>query len=221
MKEQNIHGILLDLDDTLYEYKPCNNAGIKKCISLIAKKYNLNKDKALKLFFKARKEAKKLSGKTGASHSRLLYFKRLTELVEGKTNSGFALELDRIFWKTYLEKMKLRKNSEKFLQTCKKQGIRIAIVTNLTTEIQLKKMKKLGLDKLVDFVVTSEETDSEKPDTRIIKTALQRIRCSKNKVLFIGDADDAKTSKKSKIRFLLIKNNSDWKKGVSIITGLK
>ncbi len=210
MKTHRLKGILIDLDDTLYAYGPCNKAALNKCIGIIAKKYAMNSRAAGKLFLKARRDTKNLAGKTGASHSRLLYFKRATELMESRTNGAFALKLDSIFWKKYLEKMKVKRGAKAFLKECRKNNFKVAIVTNLTTEIQLKKIKKLGMDQLVDFMVTSEEAGAEKPAPHTINTALKRINCNRHEAIFIGDRHDTVAAKNAGIRFCLAEKDADW-----------
>ena len=91
------------------------------------------------------------------------------------------------------------------------------IVTNLTTKEQFLKIRKLGIEKLVDFVITSEEAGIEKPSKKIIQHALKLIKCKKNNVIFIGDKDDYLAAKKSKISFFLISKDSDWLQAMKII----
>ncbi len=194
--------VLLDLDDTLYDYGKCNGPANAKAFSLIAKKYGLGLKKAERVFLKARKEVKALIPKQAASHSRLLYFKRMIELVGGKTDASYSLLLEREFWAEYFSKMRLERGVKGFLKMCRNNGLKIAVVTNLTAQIQLKKCKRLGIGKLVDLVVTSEEAGAEKPSVKIIRVALKRLGCKKSRAILVGDSDDRKAAKKAGIRFV-------------------
>lgn len=207
-----IKAVLVDLDDTLYAYSPCCNAGISKAIVFAAKNYGISQEDALAFFSKARDEAKITAGKTGAAHSRLLYFKRMGEIIEGKTNLDFAINAEKRFWKAYFGKMVLKPPAKEFLANCKKASLKVAVVTNLTTEIQFRKIKTLGIKKFIDFIVTSEEAGSEKPDKKIVALALERLGVSVSEVIFVGDKDDCEIPLKTGIDFYPAEKDSDWVK---------
>ena len=73
--------VLLDLDNTLYEYAPCNAAGQAAAASLAHQLLNLSRGDFDRCFAQARKETKARLAETGSSHSRLLYFQRTIELA--------------------------------------------------------------------------------------------------------------------------------------------
>jgi|SRR3989344_3337182 len=212
-----LKGILLDLDDTFYEYKKCNELATRKCLESISKICKINIKDAKQNFLKARKQVKKILKNTAAARSRLLYFKKTIELIENRTNIDLALKLENIFWEEYFKRMNLRSNAKKFLELCRRKKLKTIIVTNLTTKEQFLKIRKLGIEKLVDFVITSEEAGIEKPSKKIIQHALKLIKCKKNNVIFIGDKDDYLAAKKSKISFFLISKDSDWLQAMKII----
>ena len=64
---------------------------------------------------------------------------------------------------------------------------KIAIITDLTTEIQLKKIIKLGISKYVSFIITSEEIGKDKPDPEIFHYALDRLNCKPKEAIMVGD----------------------------------
>ena len=68
--------------------------------------------------------------------------------------------------------MKLRKGVLKVQKELKEQRIKTAVVSDLTTHIQLRKMDKLRISKYIDFLVTSEEAGSEKPHAVMFLLAL-------------------------------------------------
>ncbi|MDO8634253.1 MAG: HAD family hydrolase [archaeon] len=212
-----IKGVLIDLDDTLYEYEPCNEYAVKVTLEFLSGYSKLGVEKCRKMFLESRREVKKNLPNNASSHSRLLYFKRLVEKIYGKTNPAMVLKLEKTFWNAYFKKMRLRKTGKKFLEECKKNGVKTIIVTNLTARVQLEKVVKLGLQNLLDFVITSEETGSEKPNARIIDFALKSGGLDRQSVIFLGDKDDQAAAKKAKIEFILINSDADWKKAVSML----
>lgn len=66
--------------------------------------------------------------------------------------------------------------------------VTIAVVTNNVVVEQVEKLRYLKLDHLIDELVVSEEVGFIKPDPRIFQAALQRVGCSAEEVVMIGDA---------------------------------
>jgi FMN hydrolase / 5-amino-6-(5-phospho-D-ribitylamino)uracil phosphatase len=64
----------------------------------------------------------------------------------------------------------------------------IGVVTNGPTEVQRAKLKLLGIDRLVDFVLVSEEFGVAKPDPAIFREALRLAEVAPKEAIFIGDS---------------------------------
>jgi FMN hydrolase / 5-amino-6-(5-phospho-D-ribitylamino)uracil phosphatase len=64
----------------------------------------------------------------------------------------------------------------------------IGIVTNGPTEVQHAKLELLGIDRLVDFVLVSEEFGVAKPDPRIFREALRLAGVGPEEAVFVGDS---------------------------------
>lgn len=183
----NIKGVLFDLDDTLYSYEECNKIAYEKCKELADKKYNINSFDFENFLKSSRKKINETLIHQAASHSRLLYFHILHESIFGFSNPEFALEMEKTFWNTFLDNMKLNKESKNFLEKLKVLNILSCVVTDLTTQIQMKKWLKLGLDKYINYLVTSEEAGIEKPHPRIFELALYKLNLKNSEVIMIGD----------------------------------
>jgi len=72
------------------------------------------------------------------------------------------------------------------LSFLKDSGIILGVISNLrqdTSEVH----RTLGLDKYLDFTVTSQETGSEKPHPPIFLAALQKAGIRPDKVIHVGD----------------------------------
>jgi putative hydrolase of the HAD superfamily len=61
------------------------------------------------------------------------------------------------------------------------------IVTDLTADIQFKKLIQLGLMDNIKYIVTSEESGKEKPHPYIFHLALEKIGLDKTELVYIGD----------------------------------
>ena len=64
----------------------------------------------------------------------------------------------------------------------------IGIVTNGPTEVQLAKLELLGIDRLVDFVLVSEEFGVAKPEPEIFREALRLAGVEPEEAVFVGDS---------------------------------
>ena len=70
----------------------------------------------------------------------------------------------------------------------RKQRICCVIYTDLTTHIQHRKVRKLGLDQYINVIVTSEEVGVEKPNIKMFLTVLDKLKMSPDEVLYVGDS---------------------------------
>jgi putative hydrolase of the HAD superfamily len=187
IKLEGIRGLLVDLDNTLYEYEPCHKQALAHAYAY----YNTLHPMKEEDFYTTYKEAQTVvKGRiTGyaSSHSRLLYFQTLTELLEKRTNIQVSLTLEEVYWKAFSDTIVLRENLIDFLQQCKKKSIKLCLITDLTAGVQFRKIVALGLDSLFDFVVTSEETGTDKPHPSMFQTALAKLNLRNDEVLMIGD----------------------------------
>jgi putative hydrolase of the HAD superfamily len=66
-------------------------------------------------------------------------------------------------------------------------GIPTAIVTDMTAQIQFRKIVYFGLDHYFDFIVTSEEAGFDKPHELPFKIALEKMRLKGDCIWMIGD----------------------------------
>ena len=122
-----------------------------------------------------------------------------------------TLQAERIFWKAYFSKMKLRPGIGKLLQHLRQRGLKLAIVTDLTTSLQMAKLAKLHLTNYFDFIVTSEEVGHDKPHPAIVRLVLQKLQLTANQVVLIGDSltKDRTVAKHYRIPFIQLAKPSD------------
>ena len=58
----------------------------------------------------------------------------------------------------------------------------------MTTYVQLRKIIKLKINNYIDFLVTSEETGSEKPHSVMFLQGLKKANCLASEAIMIGDS---------------------------------
>ncbi|MBT5022892.1 HAD-IA family hydrolase [Candidatus Woesearchaeota archaeon] len=222
--------VLFDLDDTLYEYGPVHKQALKASYSILKKKIKIDWEKFYYLFNLSKSEIhRELSG-TAASHNRVLYFQRLIEKTHSTVDPKVILDLYNTYWNTFLNNMVLRKGVIDVLKKLKQRGIKIAVVSDLTTNIQLRKIHKLGITKYVDVLVTSEEAGSEKPHAIMFLLALNKLGISPHEAIMVGDNEVADieganfvglyTALLSSKRSILRRKKEDFRKPSKIIKNI-
>ena len=125
---------------------------------------------------------------TASSHSRLLYYQRFLEILGFKAQLMTALDLEQTFWRTFLANAPLFPGVTKLLDYLRSKNILIAIVTDLTSNIQMRKMTYFNLEETFDAFVTSEEIGADKPDYRNFELVLNKLGLTKkNNIWMVGD----------------------------------
>ena len=154
--------VVCDLDGTLYEYEVCHAAGMESLYEFVKPQIGLSRTEFQTRIDQSRARVKARLGNTASSHSRLLYLEQF--MIDN--NLGFRPKLllqgAQIYWSTFLSRMIIRPGVEEFLLTCRQLGIHVAVVTDLTSEIQLRKIVRLGLETYLDYFITSEFVGSDK-----------------------------------------------------------
>ena len=184
--------VFFDLDNTLYPYSPCNEAGKQAALDAFrAHGYEMNRETFDELYAAGRREAKRETGGTAASHERFIYFKRALRAHANTHDAAAALAVGEAYWDGYMDEMTLCEGVEAAFETIDESGASLAVVTNLTTHVQLEKLVRLGIDEHVDHLVTSEEVGREKPSALPFTTALAAFDCRPSEVLVVGDNVEA------------------------------
>ncbi len=182
--------VLLDFDNTLYDYASCNRAGMEAARGLAQSLLNVAAADFDQCFADARAELKARLGATASSHSRLLYFQRTIERAGFASQPFVVLQLEQAFWRAYLDAAALFPQALEFLDDLRIAGVPSVILTDQTAQIQMRKMILLGIDRAVDWIVTSEEVGKDKPSPLGFELALAKIGGVEGPVWFIGDDVD-------------------------------
>ena len=180
-------GILFDTDNTLYDYTPAHEAALDAVCKKIMGNLSLPRGEFIEAFDEARRQIKAQLGNTASSHSRLLYMQRTMENLGLGSQVLLSLEFEQTYWRTFLRTAKLFDDVLEFLDDLRLLGIPMVIVTDLTAQIQFRKIVYFGLDRYFDFVVTSEEAGQDKPNEAPFELAMEKLRCSGDRTWMIGD----------------------------------
>ncbi len=181
-----IKAVIFDLDNTLYSYDDCNRYAFEALSGYMAK-YGVIPETFQQEFYAAREEVKnRLPYDFAARHNRILYCQRCAERL-GLNPFSCALDMYRMYWDSFLAKAKLYDNADKVLHYLKENSIKIGICTDMTAQIQFRKIQQLGIEKLIDSMVSSEEAGAEKPSGKIFSLMLEKLNVSPEECVYVGD----------------------------------
>ena len=145
--------IIFDTDNTLYAYNPPHQVATEAVEKKAVKLLGVERDAFRNAFNSARQKVKKQLGPTASSHSRLLYYQQTIETLGLKTQLLLTLDLEQTYWRTFLSQAHLFPKVHNFISAVRNKGILTAVITDLTSQIQFRKLIYFGLDDEFDFVV--------------------------------------------------------------------
>jgi HAD superfamily hydrolase (TIGR01549 family) len=183
--------IIFDTDNTLYPYDYPHKMATKAVEDKAVKLLDVDRKTFSECFATARQSVKKQLKSTASSHSRLLYFQKTVEALGLKTQVLLTLDLEQTYWRTFLSHTKLFPGIRELILSVRRNDINTAVVTDLTAQIQFRKLSYFGLDDGFDFVVTSEEAGEDKPGRDPFELALLKLGVAPSACWMIGD--DAST----------------------------
>jgi len=179
--------ILFDTDNTLYHYDPAHKAAQLAVKNKVIRTTSIKPEEFDRAFHDARNQVKARLKDTASSHSRLLYLQRMLELLGLGSQVLLALDFEQTYWRTFLSHAVLFDEVKELLDDLRLLGIPTAIVTDLTAQIQFRKIVYFGLDRYFDYIVTSEEAGFDKPHSAPFQIALEKMQPKGDCVWMIGD----------------------------------
>jgi len=182
--------VLLDLDDTIYACKPCEEAGLRAFIALASPVLSKSARELEDAWMKARAAVKERVDLRGSSHSRLLYISELVHSFGRVDAFPYLRAWERMYWEAFIETAKVKPRVVPFFEAIRNRGGRVAIVSDLTLEVQLFKLERFGILRYIDAIVTSEEVPHDKPKRPIFRVAIDRLGTSPETCVVVGDSEE-------------------------------
>lgn len=179
--------VLFDTDNTLYPYDPAHHAAQEAVKEKAINTFAISAKDFDIAFHEARKQIKMRLGHTASSHNRLLYMQRMLEIMGLGSQVLLALDFEQTYWRTFLSNATLFDDVKELLDDLRLLGIPTAIVTDLTAQIQFRKVVYFGLDRYFNFIVTSEEVGFDKPHEAPFQIALEKMQPKGDVIWMIGD----------------------------------
>ena len=97
---------------------------------------------------------------------------------------------------------------EEVLKSLKEMGLKIGLISNAPGIFPINVLRRYGLDKYMDYMVTSYQVGVIKPHPKIFKTALEKLNVQPNEAIFVGDTPpiDIKGAKQVGMKTVLVKD---------------
>lgn len=179
--------VIFDTDNTLYPYDPAHAAAIAATRAKAVQSLGITADQFDVAYHDARRQVKQQLEGTASSHSRLLYFQCMLELIGLRTQILMALDFEQTYWRVFLANAKIFEGVMELLDDLRIHGVPTAIVTDLTAQVQFRKIVYFGLDHYFDYVVTSEESGFDKPHPSPFNIVVQKVGDIQGPIWMIGD----------------------------------
>lgn len=182
-----IKAVIFDLDNTLYDYWHCHQIAMRELARTGANIFGIGEREFVDYYETAKKEVKKNNYGVAAEHNRMFYGQKTAELI-GQSPIPAALTLYNAYWDAFLSVAEPYPGATQFLRAAKSAGLATAICTDMTAHIQYRKLIRLGLDALIDSMVSSEEAGVEKPHPLMFQLVLDKLRVGTDEAVYIGDS---------------------------------
>jgi putative hydrolase of the HAD superfamily len=177
--------ILFDIDDTLYSYQEANVQTMPLVADYVHRELGVEREPFLSLYARCMEEQLRSHSDVAGCHSRAIRFQMVLERLQKPLYH--AAVLNDLYWNSFLGVMKPFPRMVECFRTIRNLGLRTGVCSDMTTDWQLKKLQRLGVLGLLDFVVTSEEAGVEKPNPDIFRLCARKAECEAEECLFIGD----------------------------------
>ena len=182
-----IKGVIFDIDGTLYDYAANDKVATKFLCNFAEKNFGVDAEIFLKAYGEGRRIVKERLTDGGSRHSRVLFLQTTLELL-GKNPFRYIKDMYEIYWDNFLNGMQPFEGVIEFIGKLKNNGIKTAICTDMTAQIQYRKINRLGLCEYIDFMVSSEETGLEKPSPVMFNLALKKLGVEAKNAAYFGDS---------------------------------
>ena len=198
----DITGVMIDLDNTLYDYDAAHGQSIDTCAKHFIGEYNPTNNptnnptdiNTFKTDYRAhRTRVTNYHKPTGVARSRLLAFLGVFEQYALPHAWDIAKQYNDMYWQVFYQTMAIDDKASAFLHRCK--NIPVCVVTDMEMGVQVRKLRALGCENHIDFMVSSEETGAEKPAPIMFEQALAKLQSHNPEITFhtcimIGDSQE-------------------------------
>ncbi|MCD7929772.1 MAG: HAD-IA family hydrolase [Clostridiales bacterium] len=178
--------IIFDIDNTLYSFDDAHRVAFAAVQDYAQRELDIAPDEFRRLHRDMNQELKGRMGSCAAIHNRLIRYQNLLERL-GKP-IGHALRMSDLYWNSLVAAMEPSHGAAETVRQLKAQGLKIGVGTDMTARMQFVKLERLGLLPYIDFLVSSEEAQAEKPDPALFARCVEKAGVRPEECLFVGDS---------------------------------
>lgn len=180
---------IFDLDNTLYDYSACDKYAYDEVAHWLEYKFSLDYSSAHDAIKYGKMLVKSgLDSSRSSYHCRFLYFQKVAEMLHSTNVVYDTILMYSIYNDAFYKSMKPYDWVTDFFKSHS-----CCICTNMIAEVQFNKLIVLGIADYVKLIVTSEESDAEKPNDAIyilLANKLSNYGIDVGDCLFIGDNEE-------------------------------
>jgi putative hydrolase of the HAD superfamily len=185
--------VCFDLDNTIYDYSSAESeteAYIADNLGrIIHKKIKQVKSKDILTEFNSVKISHMHHDSEPTKFSRGLWWKEtLSNLNIIATEDNLNI-IEKTYWNYLTDKIKLYPGIPEVLEKLKSKGILVASITDSdgSKDINIYRIKKLGLEKYIDVIITPDDTGKNKPAIENWKYLLKSTNLKAGQCIMVGD----------------------------------
>ena len=187
MSKPKYKALLLDLDDTLVNSGQVYNKALRYTSDFLAERYDLDPEKFYKIAMKKHLIVQRNFPTVHTRHSRILVFRMALSDILDKIDLSVLPMVEDMYWDFFLANIKVFPHVKSTLKYLRGEGIQLAVVSDGSLELRIRKLQATGLIDYVDEVVASEEVIFEKPFSAIFTLALSRLQVDPEHTVMLGN----------------------------------
>jgi putative hydrolase of the HAD superfamily len=184
-----VKAVLFDLDDTLFDHDACARdalEAVQACHPSLGAIAFPSLERTHAQFLEQLHEDV-VFGRMALDDARRERFRRLFDAAGVQAGSDLVERAAVAYRERYLAARRAISGAATLLPLIKARA-RVGIVSNNLLEEQKDKLRCCGLDRLIDALIVSEEAGVSKPDPAIFEMALDRLGCTADEAVMIGDS---------------------------------
>ena len=213
-----IKAVLIDFGHTLVKQRTDEEKLLRRGIMDLAeylklRGYQLTSDELERVENKLRSEANRFREKT------LIEIKAIDRIaallnrfgIPASSDEALAVESSRLVYRPLVEDMMLFQDSLNFLRTLRKEGYKLALVSNAASDLAIREaLDRLGIARFFDAIIISSQVGLRKPSSVVFMKALKALHVKPRKAVFIGDSVkyDIVGAKKLSMKTILLSRRS-------------
>lgn len=168
-----IKAVIFDLDNTLVDFV---EAKIKACRAVVERLGCGDADELLRYFLRSKHGFE--------SHENIADYLR----DKGIYSEELYRECCKIYDKVKLENIKLYPGIREVLSSLRQKGVKLAVVTDAENGHAISRLKKAGLEKYFDVIISADMTGKRKPEPDSLLLALKKLEVKAEEAAIVGDS---------------------------------